>query len=397
MWSVNEQHLAPWTSDPIVPDEVLYEFNGPLTFTASFGLFDALFHHVGNRGNSSFYAVVQIGKDTLDALRSGALSVRGALSCQTIWIVDLSPSFAVQRYWICDQEDFPEKLMPARNVPLFASMQQAPDSLEEANAYFSIAFRGERLANKSIPFNLLKSLIDDSYEAARRLLSPAFMAGAKSATFDFPARAVAGSLILALDEPRINDLYLRRRTADAPLSVEDAQASFVKQRDLFFEETAELVEKANTGQLSDSLAEERFALLDNLQQIIPSDQSRIDSVVFSAREGDSVLSVAVNERAGTIMHRAFKRIEKQAVTDVGRVEIVNSPSKTFVYRSSRGKQVTCSIPPDIFKALEASGKLQIGAIVRVKGHLTKRPQRDQMTSEGQPEIAIPPRPSANLP
>lgn len=397
MWSINEQALPPWTRDSIVPHEVLYEFNGPLTFTVSFGLFDALFHHVGNRGNSSFYAVVQISQEALGALRSGALSVRGALSCRTIWIVDLDAALVVRRYWVCDQDDFPEKLMPARNVPLFASMEEAPDSLEEANAYFSIAFRGERLANRSVPFNLLKSLIDDSYEAARRLLSPAFMAGAKSATFDFPARAVAGSLILALDEPRINDFYLKRRTAEAPLSVEDAQASFMKQRDLFFEETAELVEKASAGHLSDSLAEERFALLDNLQQIIPSDQSRIESVVFSAREGDSVLSVSVNERAGTAMHRAFKRIEKQAVTDVGRVEIVNSPSRTFVYRSSRGKQVTCSIPPDVFKLLEESGKLQIGAIVRVKGHLTKRPQRDQMTSDGQPEVAVPPRPSANLP
>ncbi|MGO3934822.1 hypothetical protein [Rhodopseudomonas pseudopalustris] len=393
MWSINEPSLRPWTTDPIVPDEILYEFNGPLTFTASFGPFDALFHHIGRRENSNFYAVVQSNEQTVEALQSGALSIRGALSCRTIWIVDLDLTFAVQRYWICDQDDFPEKLMPARNVPLYASMEQAPDSLEEANAYFSIAFRGERLANKSIPFNLLKSLIDDSYEAARRLLSPAFMAGAKSATFDFPARAIPGSLILALDEPRINDALLRRRTAESPLSVEDAQASFIEQRDLFFQETAELVAKANSGQLSDSLAEERFALLDNLQQIIPSDQNRIESVVFSAREGNSVLSVAVNERAGTTMHRAFKRIEKKAVTDVGRVEIVNSPSKTFVYRSSRGKQVTCYVSPEEFQTLEESGKLQIGALVRVKGHLAKRPQRDQMTSEGQPDITVPPRTS----
>lgn len=85
---------------------------------------------------------------------------------------------------------------------------------------------------------------------------------------------------------------------------------------------------ANSGNVSDALAEERFALLDNLQHIIPSDQARIENVVFSARSGEGILSVAVNDRAGTKLHGAFKRIERQSVTDIGRVEIVNSPSKT---------------------------------------------------------------------
>ena len=393
MWSINEPSSRPWTTEPIVPDEVLYDFNGPLTFTASFGLFDALFHHVGVRGSSSFYAVVQSSVEAVDALRSGALSVRGALNSPTIWIVDLNNDFAVQRYWTCDQEEFPEKLLPKPNVPLRSDIEHAPDSLEEVNAYFSIAFRGEKLRRKSIPFNLLKSLIDNSYDAARRLLSPAFMAGAKSGTYDFPVRAVPGSLILTLEQPKINELYLRKRTVDAPLSVDDAQISFEKQRDLFLQETAGLVAEANGGHISDGLAEEHFALLSNLQQIIPSDGNKIDSVVFTARSGDIVKSVAVGERAGTIMHRAFKRIEKQSVTDIGRIEIVNSASKTFVYRSSRGRQVTCSVAYEAFQRLEETGNLHTGSTVRVKGHLTKRQNRDAMSADGDP-ILVPPPPSS---
>ncbi|MGC2779304.1 MAG: hypothetical protein WA418_27075 [Bradyrhizobium sp.] len=397
MWSINERAQQPWTDQAIVPTEILYEFDGPLTFIATFGIFEALFHHIGRRGTSHFYAVVQPAPEAIDALKSGALSVRGALNRASMWIVDFQPDFTVKRYWACRQEDFPEKLLPKHNVALFSYMDQAPDSLEEANSYFSIAFAGDELTKKSIPFSLLKSLIDDSYEAARRLLSPVFMVGAKSGTFDFPAQAVPGSLILILEEPLINNARLRQRTADAPVSVEDAQASFEKQRDTFFDETKELVAAAEAGNVSDALAERRFALLDNLQQIIPSDQSRIDRVMFSARSAGGILSVSVNERAGTTLHRAFKRIERQAVTDVGRVEIVNSPSKTFVYRSSRGKQVTCTIPPDVFQRLEENGQLRIGAIVRVKGHLTKRPQRDLMSSDMDPELAMPPPPKRNLP
>jgi hypothetical protein len=392
MWSINEPASPPWTKDPIVPSEVLYEFDGPLTFTTAFGLFDALFHHVGQRGESQFYVVVQIDQETLEALKSGALSVRGALNRQNMWIVDLDRAFGVRRYWPCREDEFPEKLFPYRNVPLFSYMDPAPDSLEEANAYFSIAFTGEELSKKSIPFSLLKSLIDDSYEAARRVLSPVFMAGAKSGTFDFPARAIPGSLILTLDAPLISNVRLRQRTADAPLSIEEAQVSFAEQRATFFEEARELVAAANSGNVSDALAEERFALLDNLQHIIPSDQTRIDNVVFSARSAEGVLSVGVNERAGTKLHRAFKRIERRSVTDIGRVEIVNSPSKTFVYRSSRGKQVTCTIPYDAFIRLEADGLLRNGSIVRVKGHLRKRPQRDEMVSDTVPEVVPPPPP-----
>ncbi|WP_441252555.1 hypothetical protein AB8A28_19865 [Tardiphaga sp. 71_E8_N1_1] len=393
MWSINEPALAPWTTDPIVPDEVLYEFDGPLTFTASFGLFSAFFHNIGQRGNSSFFAVVQISTEALDALRRGALSVRGALNSPNIWILDLGRNFSVQRYWSCEQEDFPEKLLPKRNVPIHAGMDLAPDSLEEANAYFSIAFTGEKLKRKSIPFNILKSLIDDSYEAARRILSPAYMAGAKSGTFDFPARAIPGSLILTLDQPTINEVYLRKRTIDAPLSVDDAQVSFEKQRDIFLGDTATLVAQASGGKLSDDLAEQHFALLNNLQKIIPSDDNKIEGVVFTARSGEATTSVAVNERAGTTMHRAFKRIERRSVTDIGRIEIVNASSETFVYRSSRERQVTCSVSHETFKRLEATGNLRHGSIVRVKGHITTRQKRDAMIVEEVIALVPPPPPT----
>jgi hypothetical protein len=161
------------------------------------------------------------------------------------------------------------------------------------------------------------------------------------------------------------------------VSVEDARVSFAKQRKNFFEEAEELVAEANKGQVSDNLAEDRFALLDNLQQIIPSDQNKIDQVFFSVKSDDGALrTIAVNEKAGTTLHRAFKRIERQSVTDIGRVEIVNSNSRTFVYRSSRGKQVTCHLLSETFDGYIASNVLRNGSVVRIKGHLKKRQQRD---------------------
>jgi hypothetical protein len=275
-------------------------------------------------------------------------------------------------------------------VSLFAYLKNSPDSIEQATSFFSIGYVGSELKADSVPFSLLKMLIDKSYEAARRVLSPVFLAGARSSTYDFPARTIPGSLILALDEPFINPRRLFQRTSESPVSIEDARAYFAQQRESFFDEVGELVGEASRGQIADSLAEERFSLLDNLQHIIPSDENRIDRVEFAGGDEMSVRALVVDELTGTRMHRAFKRVERQAVTESGRIEIVNIPSKSFVYRSTRGKQVTCYIPAQAFERLHARGLMRTGALVRVRGHLSKRSQRDEMRTDYEPDITMQP-------
>ena len=230
--------------------------------------------------------------------------------------------------------------MPKRGAPLYSYLNRGPDSLEQADSFFSIAFAGNELKKGSIRFALLKNLIDLSYEAARRFLSPVYLSGAKSSTFDFPARALSGSLVLALDEPKINETRLRQRTSEAPVTIADAMAQFSRQREQFFSDIGHLIRRAEQGELTDAFAEENFSLLDNLQHIIPSDENKIARVEFAGKAHNSIRSAVVEGRAGTAMHRAFKRVERQVVTETGRIEIVNAPSKYFVYRSTRGKQVS---------------------------------------------------------
>ncbi|WP_157182175.1 hypothetical protein [Methylobacterium sp. WSM2598] len=387
MWSVEEPALPAWTTFPLDPEEILYEFDGPLTFTAKFGFFNALFHKVGQRRGSHFYIAVETSVDIISALKSGRISVRGALNRQHAWIIETLSDLSVVRYWQCSNDNMPERLLPRRGVSLYSYLGQSPNSVEQVNAFFSMAFVGPDLKSSSVPFSLLKKLINESYDAARRFLSPVFLSGAKSVTFDFPAKTVPGSLVLTLDEPIINANRLKQRTSDAPVSVEAARSSFARQRESFFDEVEELVVQASTGQVADSLAEERFSLLDNIQHIIPSDENRIKQVEFSGRSTSITRALVVDEKAGTTIHRAFKRVERQVVTETGRIEIVNVPSKYFVYRSTRGKQVACHIPADMFGRLNADGRILNGALVKVRGHLRKRPKRDQMITEFEPVIS----------
>jgi hypothetical protein len=388
MWSVAQPSSPPWSIAPLEPAEVLYEFDGPLTFTCKFGFFDALFHKAGERSGIHFFLAVETNEETITALRDGKISVRGALNRRHAWIIEVEDDLRVKRYWNTPMDNVPEGILPKRGAPLHSYMTMCPDSLEQANSFFSIAFVGKELSAESVPFSLLKTLIDESYEAARRLLSPMFMLGAKSATYDFPARTIPGSLILALDEPQISASGLRRRTLDAPISMDAAREQFSLQRESFFDEMNELIEKADHGQISDAFAEENYFLLDKVQNIIPSEENRIDRVVFARNSVSGVRALIVDENAGVNLHRAFKRLEKTAVTDAGKIEIVNGSSKYFVYRSIRGKQVSCFINPEIYNKLEKSGLIKSGATVSVKGRLSKRANRDIMHADEAPIITI---------
>ncbi len=386
MWSINEPAEKAWTSAPIEPVEVLYEFDGPLTFVALFGMFQALFHKVGQRNDAHFFAVVEVSSHQLSCLKDGNLSVRGALHSDRLWVIQTSDRLVVERYWASAIADVPEQILPERGVGLYPHFQRCPDLIEQVDAFFSMAYQGPRLRPSGTPFTVFKSIIDASYNAARRVLSPLEFAGARSDTFDFPARAIPGSLVVVLDTPRLGQIQLQKRLNNRKATVEDARWVFANQRTLFLDEVDELLKEASRGEVRNSVAEERFALLDNLKNIIPSEGSEIDRVEFTAPTTSALRSVVVEEKIGSEMYKALKRVEARTITDIGRIEIVNKPSRTFVYRSTRGRSVTCAMDGDKFVELENEGIITTDVGVKIRGRLTRRQRRDFIEAEGTPDF-----------
>lgn len=64
----------------IEPIDVLYQYDSPLIFTSKIGFFDAIFCKVDELENSDLYLATNISLDTISALKTGRLSVRGAFS-----------------------------------------------------------------------------------------------------------------------------------------------------------------------------------------------------------------------------------------------------------------------------------------------------------------------------
>ena len=354
-----------------------------MTFTAKIGFFDALLHHVGERDGSHFYLATETDAERIAALQSGRLSVRGALSGDKYWVIEANRNLVVERFWGCSADNVPASLMPPSHVPLYPYLPSCPDYMEQSSAYFSMAFKGEKIGNRSMPFGLLRTLINGAYDATRRILSPAEFLGSKSSTFDLPAyQPEFGSLVLALGAPLVTHKALKKRS----LSEITAREQFDARRESFFSEMAELVSDAQTGAISDSVAEHRFALLDNIHRILPSQDSSLNEVTFAGVSDSSLRTLTVDEKAGVRINQAFKRAEGRVITEVGQVEIVNTNTKNFVYMSQRGKMVRCDLLSGHFDELIASGGLVNKAKVRVRGRLTRRTNRDQLTAEERPQI-----------
>jgi hypothetical protein len=386
MWSVAEPANAPWPDAVIEPDDVIYEYDGPLTFTARFGFFHALFHKIGKRGDSHFFLALETSRQIIEALKVGHISVRGALQSEKYWVVDLRDTLEVNRYWTCFDYDLPTKFMPESGVAIYPFLPQTVDSLEQANAYFAISFQGRSLTRQGMPFSLLRDLTNSSYDAARRVLSPSFLVGARSATYDFQVRPAVGSLILALGEPIINERRLKQRTFDNPIPLSGVQKYFDAQRGVFFDEMDELVSEAEKGSIKTSLAQERFALLDNVHSVVPVDDERVSSVEFSNTAGDGFRNIRIGVNAGVAINYAYKNAEDQIVTETGVVEQVNWKMSWFAYHSTRGNQVKCHGTSPEFQDFVNDRRLRKGTEVKVTGKLTRRPRRDDLHATKVPVI-----------
>ncbi len=384
MWSVKQRSEQTWSGGPIVPLSVLYSYDHPLTFVATIGFELQLFHNIGQRGERLFYVAALVKQDVLDALESGLLSVYGAINKDVVRIVETDFALDVKRYWTTPFDSIPTHLLPQRGTPLHAGYQDCPDTIEQATGFFSMRFIGEELKRSGAPFNLVKRVIDDGYEAARRLLSPSFLIGARASTFDFNVSLVSSSLLLKLNLPAIDREKLKRRSN---LSVDDVQSAFSRKRD----EALEILSEINRAVGKSSAREfvsKNESIISDIVPVIPTEDGRISEVEFSG-QSSSTRIVSIGRRTGAALASVLHSLSKDNINDSGIIKIVNSSSKYFVYDSVRGRKVACRIPYDVFDRLNQSSDFRQGTGVKVQGRLVLRKIRDEIVCEAEPELVDP--------
>jgi hypothetical protein len=383
-WSLAEPSNIPAIATDLTSSRTLYYYDGPQLFLGWFGFIEALFVKVEDLEDTCIWLASPANPRLIDLIVQNSVSVRAAFYAPTQWIVQTDQNLRVQKFWICEAHEIPEEMLPTSGAALAEHNLIVPDSIDQVESFFAINFRGGDLKREGMNFSTFRSLVDNSYDAARRILSPISLLGSKSATFDFRVREpVFSSFLIALEEPLINIPSIRRKTN---LNITDIKEQFAEQKYSFFNEMSSVVKDAEDGKLNANSVEDRFVLLDTIQHLIPSEENSLISVMFTANSSDRTLNVFVDEKIGLVLHRVFKEAERRPIREIGRVEIINSRQSSFVMLSIRGRQVTCYLQSEWFNTLAKDEKFRNGCQISVSGLLKRRSRRDELIADAIPQI-----------
>ncbi len=272
-------------------------------------------------------------------------------------------------------------------IQAFGKFRKLPNSLLQFESYFAMSFMGKPMKRSGMPFNLFKTLVDNSHDAAKRILSPARLARLRSSTFDFQvAPPHFGSLTVAVNKPLIDEAKLRRATKNPSLSGAGVANEVSSKREIFFAEMEELVDQAEKGLVADSFASDKYYLLDNVSGIIPNEENRIENLDLNAQIDDSSTNVFIDRGIGIKITEAHRKASVSRITEKGIIFIVNGKSNSFVMTSARGREVTCHLSNEMFVTLRKNDLFRDGTPIVVRGELIRRPIRDFLRVDEMPKI-----------
>lgn len=387
MWSIDQPFESAQAGAKISLEKVLYSYDGPQIFTGLIGFMRALFIKFEELDQTDLFLATPIDDGTLEYLMEGRLSLRGAISTETSWVVEAQQGLTVGRYWTCSFSDLPEDILPEPGLGLFSHFGIVADSVAQTEAFFAVKFRSKVMTSKGMPFGTFKALVDRAFDASRSILSPLALAGTKTSTFDFlVSEPQFASLVIALQNPLLNPQNVKRHLRDSDADMASVEAEIDANRENFFVEMREVVEAARGDGIPVSIAKDKFHLLDRINTIIPSERNVIDSVDFSGSFADSAQIIHIDAKTGDKISKAHQVAISSTVREVGVIDVVNAPSSYIVIYSTRGKQVTCYLSSDAFSELDRTGLLKHGSRIELHGRLGRRQRRDLLTVEGVPRF-----------
>jgi hypothetical protein len=394
VWNFDSPHQEINGDIRISVDRVLYSYDGPQIFISTFGIFRLLFVKVEEEDNYNLFIASEISDSLLSSVVSGKLAVRAAFERDIVYMIKSDTRGIVYRYWTCLRQDIPDKFLPDRHIGLPVSENRLPNSPLQLDAYFAMSFQGKAMKRSGMPFSLFKGIVDSSYDAARRILSPPLLAKTKSATFDFQiARPQFSSLVVALEMPIINEANARRAMKRPDISKGEIAGQFDSSRSVFFNEMSELVSLAEKDEVKGNFAAERFYLLDNISNIIPNEENKLDSLEFNANISGGTNYISIDEGIGDRIARAYKAATNLPIRVSGPIFLTNASSRTFSIIAN-GREITCALRDDSYSVLQSDPLFRTGSIAVVTGVVLPRKRRDYLSVEGIPLLSAASTPSA---
>jgi hypothetical protein len=101
MWEPNGKAIDTATLGELHSEEVLFEFEEPLTFVCRDRDDQMLLaHNLCAEGDVSRYLLVATDQEFIDGLKAGRLDILAALRQPRCWIVDFGSDWAIRRLWL---------------------------------------------------------------------------------------------------------------------------------------------------------------------------------------------------------------------------------------------------------------------------------------------------------
>jgi hypothetical protein len=124
LWPVQLQSLPRSNFTKVEPQEVLVDYDGPITFTFHDDVGGLMLaHSVGADGKLVRFIVARTGPATVSRLKSGAISVRAALGQPVIWLLDTAADGTIASQWTSTLSEIPSEVLPAEGVMLLPSLE----------------------------------------------------------------------------------------------------------------------------------------------------------------------------------------------------------------------------------------------------------------------------------
>uniref|UniRef100_A0A9E7ZVM9 Uncharacterized protein n=1 Tax=Bosea sp. NBC_00436 TaxID=2969620 RepID=A0A9E7ZVM9_9HYPH len=379
MWNPHAAPAGDLGNMVLEPVEVLYEYDGPVIFRAKAGLVDLLLSKISEHEKVSRYLSCTTNNDSVEALKSGRLSVYGALDRDSFWIIDIDAQARVQRYWNCARDDVPGRFFPKPGLGLFHWQGAVPDTLEQSSAILALKFRGAELTEHGIPLGKLKELIDQTFSTIRKILTPPQLANTRSSTFDVEVAPLKfASLVIAIKEPVINMQAIGRIKSLRKYTKEDIEAEVRARSGEFVRKLQEVSMFTRTGIFHEGYAEANFVFLDTLSELLPDENGTISSIEFNGPTEHGTATVIFDQKASDIVRKLSESTRGKSVTETGFIAGMMIKAQTIKITSLRGKDVTCVFSHEYYDKLLENERFKVRSRVKLKGQLTRRPRVDLM-------------------
>jgi hypothetical protein len=379
-WVPNSPHDQIPFIGVIEPDEILYDFDGPMLFTSKSQFFPILCYKIDEEGSHAQYLVVPTSKAIVSKLREGQLALRSAMSQAWGWIAEAEDRFQVRRTWSVSIDSLPAVLLPEPGYGIYPAHGIISERPSYAtNPFLSIRFSGADVVGGQLPFGVFKTLVDEVATTLWAIFAPAVHAAGKKLSEQTIRKAVKiptyepafASLLIAIEQPTL-DLSSFRDKPD--IDVGQATKNIARAYEEFFDSAKIVANAAARGEMTTGLVTDNIEATEALVPLIPTRRSFFDRVEIGIRNNKD--NLVINVTAADQIRDAYTISLAGKRTISGEVVEINSTSGSFIVRSASFRNTTCVSWSDPIRA--AISRLRNGMHVSVSGSFEKRKRRDRL-------------------